>query len=207
MATGALEEFDIDARTAEVVGDAPRIEPLEADSLDDEAKELVRAIRASAGAADVDYIPEYMRTVIRHPELFRHQMALGNMLYNGKLPPRERELAILRIAWMLRAPFEWGQHVNITRRMGFADEEIQRAKQGSAAGGWTKHEEAILRGVEELLGNQVISDETWSILAESWDEAQLIEFPMMVGQYVATAYLQNSLKARLEGAEQGLWAK
>jgi hypothetical protein len=36
--------------------------------------------------------------------------------------------------------------------------------------------------VEALLTRQAICDETWAALARIWDEAQLIEFPIMVGQ-------------------------
>ena len=207
MPADGTEDFDVDARMAEVVGDAPRIEPLDADAMDEDARELCRDIRRAAGAPNVDELPEYMRTVIRNPELFKYHMELGNYIYNGKLPPAERELAILRAGWLMRAPFEWGQHVNITRRMGFSDEKIERARQGSDAGGWTAHEEAILKAVEELVANQMIADDTWTTLAASWDEAQLLEFPMMIGHYVAVAYVQNSIRARLEGAEAGLHAR
>jgi 4-carboxymuconolactone decarboxylase len=58
--------------------------------------------------------------------------------------------------------------------------------------------------VEELLGNQMISDATWEALAQSWTERQLIEFPMMVGQYFATALQQNSLRVRLADENLGL---
>ena len=61
-----------------------------------------------------------------------------------------------------------------------------------------------MRGVEELIGDQVLSDETWDTLAKSWDQAQLIEFPMMVGQYVATAFVQNTLRVRLAPDNPGL---
>jgi hypothetical protein len=76
--------------------------------------------------------------------------------------------------------------------------------QGSAAAGWSDHDAAILRGVEELLADQSISDATWAALAARWDEPQLIEFPMMVGQYVATALVQNALRVRLTKDNPGL---
>ncbi|MCB2059810.1 MAG: carboxymuconolactone decarboxylase family protein [Novosphingobium sp.] len=204
MSAAISDKFDIDARMAEVVGDAPRIEPLEPGEMDEDSRELVRQIRASAGAADVDQLPEYMRTVVKHPELFRRNMEMGNTMYNGRIPMRERELAILRVAWLNRAPFEWGQHVIIAKRIGITPDEIERARQGSASGGWSEHETAIFKGVEELISNQTISQKTWDVLAKSWDEAQLIEFPMMVGQYVATAYVQNSLRVRMEDGNVGL---
>ena len=49
-----------------------------------------------------------------------------------------------------------------------------------------------------------ISGETWDILAKSWDEAQMLEFPAMVGQYVAIAFIQNSYRARLAPENTGL---
>jgi len=75
---------------------------------------------------------------------------------------------------------------------------------GSSAPGWTEHEAAILKGVEELLGDQMIADDTWSVLARSWTERQLLEFPTLVGQYVAIAYSQNALRMRLNPGKQGL---
>jgi 4-carboxymuconolactone decarboxylase len=50
----------------------------------------------------------------------------------------------------------------------------------------------------------MISDETWTVLARTWTERQLIEFPALVGQYVATAYSQNALRIRLGVGKGGL---
>lgn len=196
--------FDIAAREAHVVGGGPRIAPLAQEDIDAPSRELIREIRASAGAPPMDEVPEYMRTVIRHPRIFKCQMELGNVLFQGCIPAPERELAVLRVGWLCRAPYEWGQHVNIAYRVGLTPQQVARTRIGSQASGWSAHEAAILRGVEELLEDKALSDETWDVLAQSWDEAQLIEFPMMVGQYIATALVQNSLRIRLEGGNPGL---
>lgn len=198
------QEFDIAGRQAHVVGDGPRIEPLPKDALDADSIELVRTVRAGAGVFEMAEVPEYMRTMIRHPAIFRCHMEMGTALFNGRIPPHEREIAVLRVGWLCRAPYEWGQHVNIARRVGLTSEQIERTRQGSTAPGWSEHEAAILRGVEELIEDKALSDATWETLARSWDEAQLIEFPMMVGQYVATALVQNSLRIRLEDGNPGL---
>ena len=197
-------ETDVTAREQHVVGDRPRIEPVAQEALDPASEALINEIRAAAGAGPAKVAPEYMRTMIRHPRLFRSQMEMGTVLFQGEIPARERELAILRIGWLCGAPYEWGQHVAIAYRVGMSADEIERARQGSGAPGWTAHEKAILTGVEELLADKVLSNATWDTLAESWNEAQLIEFPMMVGQYVATAYVQNTLRIRLEDGNTGL---
>ena len=62
----------------------------------------------------------------------------------------------------------------------------------------------MLSGVEALLTLQAICDETWAALARTWDEAQLIEFPIMVGQDVSTALVQNALRMRLTQENPGL---
>jgi len=62
----------------------------------------------------------------------------------------------------------------------------------------------ILRGVEELLEDKALSDATYATLAASWSEAQMIEFPQMVGQYVSIAFVQNSLRVPLEPGNGGL---
>jgi 4-carboxymuconolactone decarboxylase len=197
--------FDIDAREAEVLGKPQRIAPLGPDEFEGEAKALIVGVRESLGLSEHSAMPPVFGVMLKHPGLFRCQMEMGlQLLGKGALGARERELAILRVGWLCRAPFEWGEHVDVAKRYGVTDEEIQRVTQGSSAPGWTEHEAAVLRGVEELLGDQMISDETWDVLARSWSERQLIEFPTLIGQYVATAYLQNSLRIRLAAVNSGL---
>jgi len=201
--TGSIS-VDVDARHAHVVGDGPRVAPMPNAEIDAEAWDLVNGVRASAGAGPTDDMPEYMRIMVKHRALFKPNMELGTILYNGLIPARERELAILRCGWLCKAPFEWGEHVRIGQRCGLTREEIARATQGSSAPGWSEHDAAILRGVEELIADSALSDETWTTLAKGWDEQQMIEFPFMVGQYVATAFVQNSLRVPLATYNPGL---
>lgn len=194
----------IAAREAEITGRPQRIAPLAAEELTPEVLDLVTRIRATIGLGPSSDIAEYARTVLKHPEIFRRQMEMGAVIFSGALPPRERELAVLRVGWLMRAPFEWGEHVDIAKRYGVTPQEIERVIEGAGAPGWSEHDAAILRAVEELLSEQAISDETWSVLAKTWNEQQLIEFPMMVGQYVATAFVQNALRIRLSPTNPGL---
>jgi alkylhydroperoxidase family enzyme len=197
--------FDIAAREAQVLGHPQRIEPLDPKDFDDDAKALIVSLRESLGIKDHSKLPEVFGLMLKHPPLFRIQMEVGvQLLGKGSISVRERELAVMRVGWLCRAPFEWGQHVNIAKRYGMPAEDIERVTIGSSAPGWSEHEAAILRGVEELLGDQMISDETWGVLARTWSDRQLIEFPTLVGQYVATAYFQNALRVRLNPGNIGL---
>lgn len=205
MSLETSADANIARRMEEVVGSAPRIAPLNDDQLTEEAHRLAIEIRAAFGIPEDGAMPESLRMMLVHPDLFRAQMGMGIALAAGAIPPRERELAVLRNAWICGAPYEWGEHVDIGKqRCGLTDAEIERCTQGSGAEGWSEHDRAMLKAVEELHEAYMISDATWAVLARSWDARQLTEFPILVGAYTMTAMQQNSLRYRLADHNPGL---
>lgn len=199
-----LDAQAIAERQADLVGKPQRVVPVQETDLNDDAKAFVMRMRTAMGLSEWTQLPDYCLTMIRRPELFRCQMEMGAAIYNSRVPPRERELAVLRIGWLLRSPYEWGEHVDVAKRYGVTSEEIERTIMGPSAAGWTAHEAAVLRGVDELLSDHAISDATWGVLAESWDDDALIDFSLVIGQYVANALMLNALRMRLEASNPGL---
>lgn len=53
----------------------------------------------------------------------------------------------------------------------------------------------------------MISDATWASLAERYDERQLIELVIVIGQYQTIAYYQSSLRISLHEGNLGLKAR
>jgi 4-carboxymuconolactone decarboxylase len=125
----------------------------------------------------------------------------------SQLPLRDRKLAILRTGWLCGAPYEFGEHVAQAKRMGITTEEIEAIVVGSGSPIWDDHECAVLEAVEELHENSMVDDETWAKLAERFDDAQMFELLILIGQFTATAYFQNSLRLRLEANNEGLAAR
>lgn len=193
------------ARDAEINGAPPKIAPLAEHELSGDALEYCRQLRISMGIPENGEIPAITATMLRHPALNDAQTEIGIMLFaKSELSMRERELAVLRQAWVTGSPYEWGEHVDIGKRFGISGEEIERVTVGADAPGWSRHEAAILRGVDELLEGYRISDATWDVLAETWGDKQLLEFPILVGVYAATAMQQNSIGAALRAKNPGL---
>jgi len=154
-----------------------------------------------------DKISAYSATMLRHPGLYRRHTELALELFRGALTARHRELAILRLGWLCQAPFEWGEHVHNGKHLaGLTSEEIEQLKQGSTARIWNEDDHAILRAVEELVGDAMITDETWAVLTRYLDERQLIELLVLVGHYQGVAYLQNTLRCPLLPGNAGLFA-
>lgn len=199
---------EVQTRQHEIIGKPPRIGPLSPEELGAEARGIAERIRSAAGASSDCAIPEYVATMLRHPDLYEHHVALGTaLLGNGALPARLRELAILRTGWLCGAPYEWGEHVEIAKRAGLASVEIERVTHGSDAPGWDEQDRAVLCAAEELHAQASITDRTWSMLEAFLDERQLIELPYVIGNYTKVAYLQNALRLRLMRSNPGLSAR
>lgn len=198
------EPAEFAARQAEIVGRPPRIDPLQSEALGPDLRAAVEAIHGSLGLTTPPVLDDYFCTLARNPAICRPQLELGAALFQGRLPARDRELAVLRIGWMLGAPYEWGEHVAIAYRCAVSAEEIERIIQGSRAPGWSAHDAAILAAVEQMLSRYAVADETWAVLARSWDDAQLVEFTTVVAQYAATGLIQNTLRIRLTDTNPGL---
>ena len=177
----------------------PRVPPLDPARLDDEQREI--AIKASPGDAGLLNIT---KTLVRHPKLLkRWNVFAGHVLVKSSLPPREREIAILRVGWLCRAEYEWAQHVVIGRQCGLDDGEIERIKAGPDAPGWTAHESAILRATDELHDDSFVRDETWAALAAAWSEEQLMDFIFAVGQYHLVSMALNTLGVQIDPGLEG----
>jgi len=203
-----LSNFDIHARHAQITGKPPRVTPLLPEEISEEERAIIADVLAAVSRPRPEKVSSHTAIMLRHPMLYRCHVDLGLQLYRGALAPRHRELAILRLAWLCQAPFEWGEHVDVAKRVaGLMAEDVERVKQGAAASGWREDDRAILQAVEELFECAMICDETWSVLARHLDEKQLIELPILVGQYQGVAYLQNSLRFPLLPGNPGLAAR
>ena len=139
----------------------------------------------------------------RHPALLRDYLPLGSrLLLHGTLPGRDRELAILRTAWLCGCEYEWGQHLRLAARAGLSEDEIAGVAD-SSAGHWTRHESALLHATGELVREHTIGEATWSTLSETYDDTALVEFTMLVGHYAMLAGLLNAAKVPRETGVAG----
>jgi alkylhydroperoxidase family enzyme len=169
--------------------DKPRVEPLSVEELDPE-------IRGRFGAGPVLRI---FRTLARHPKLLKRWLVFGNhVLGKSTLSPRDRELVILRVGWLCRAGYEWGQHVVIARESGLTDEEIERIADGPDAPGWDEFDRTLLRATDELHADAFIGDRTWARLTERYSTEQCMDLVFTVGQYNLVSMALNTFGVQPE---------
>jgi alkylhydroperoxidase family enzyme len=122
----------------------------------------------------------------------------GHVLFATTLTPRQRELLVLRVACRRDAAYEWAQHVVLADDAGIAPDEVARIEQGPDAKGWSAFESALLRGVDELVEDARIADDTWRTLAAELDDQQLMDVVFTVGAYDLLAMAFRSFEVELD---------
>ncbi|OCB28835.1 carboxymuconolactone decarboxylase [Mycobacterium malmoense] len=172
-----------------------RLPPLPAEAWGDEEYAAFGALlgmpgdkvpRAGSGAPYDPVRFDIIGLLARHPKMARPFLTFnGFLLQRGELPPRLRELTILRVAQSRRSAYEWGQHVRMAARNNIFDEDIARLARGG--GEFEGADRLVLDATDELLTEGHACWETWQALAESLGEHAAMEFIFVVGVYVLSA--------------------
>ncbi len=175
----------------------PRIQPVTEAEWTDDSRPVLAANSARGPVLNV------FATIARHPKLLKRWVVFANHVLNGStLPPRERELVILRTGFLCRSGYEWAQHASIGRAAGLTDAEIERLTLGSTDDGWGSGDRALLRATEQLVADHFIDDTTWAELSATWSEQQMMDLVFAVGQYTLVSMALNSFGVQLEDTTQ-----
>lgn len=144
----------------------PRIPPVDMASMTESQRVL-----AGIGASNI------IRTLVRHKDLLTSWSALGEMLLvRVLLSPRERELAILRVALRTRCEYEWANPTPGALGAGVTETEIDSLSNDSAS--WSDADAALLSAVDELCSDDCVSDDTWAALKATFDICRLSKFSL-----------------------------
>jgi alkylhydroperoxidase family enzyme len=138
-------------------------------------------------------------TLARHPELARaYHTFNGYILFASTLSPRQRELLVLRVAAVRASEYEWAQHAVLAGDAGLDEDEVARIAEGPDASGWPPLDAAMVRAVDELIGEGTIGEATWTVLAGHLDEQQLMDLVFTVGAYEVLAMALRSFDVELD---------
>jgi len=177
----------------------PRIPPLRPEQWTPQQTELVAPQKRPDGS-----VLNLYATMLQHPVLYAPRMSFGSYIRaESSLPPKTRELLIMRTAFLIGAEYEWAHHVEYARAAGLTGDEIARIATGADAAGWTEEHKAVLRACDELRREAFITDRTWSTLTKHYNTKQLIEIIFTVGGYTMTGLAINSFGIQTEPGYPG----
>jgi AhpD family alkylhydroperoxidase len=172
-----------------------RLQPLPADKWD-EAVQRSLSVMLPPERCNPQDASNALATFANHPALTKAFLRFNvHLLYSSTLPPRIRELAILRVAHRRDCAYEWTHHVDLAKREGIGDDEIAAVRRGEAA---DEFERAVLTGVDELDEKSQLSDETWAALGERLDDRQRMDYIFTVGCYTMLAMAFNTFGVEVE---------
>jgi alkylhydroperoxidase family enzyme len=172
-----------------------RIPPLPEADWDLETRNLIQLNPWVARGQPSNGAP-FFSIMVRHRRLFQAWNEFGRTVFNSELSTRDRELIVLRTVWLARGRYPWSVHQQVAEReLGLTPEDIRRIVAGPDAPGWTEPEAALLRAVDEIHSSSEISDATWDVLRGNYDDLQLIEIPIMVGQYLIVSFFSNTMRS------------
>ena len=172
-----------------------RLTPLPADQWDDDVRGafkgmLPRERQTPEGAGTA------LSTLVRHPDLTKAFLGFNvYLLFRSSLPPRLREVAILRVAHRRHCGYEWEHHVELAEAEGLIGVDVEAIRRGAAN---NEVDQVVLRAVDELDDMSTLSDETWAALGEELSDRQRMDLVFTVGAYAMLAMAFNTFGVQLE---------
>jgi AhpD family alkylhydroperoxidase len=153
-------------------------------------------IAALSGRVTRTEPPKLFLALGRRPSLLIGWLGFASRLMpRGRLPRRDTEIVILRVARLTGCDYERTHHEKIGRRAGLSPEEIARALEGpDGSESWSPRELAIVRAVSELHTDHDLGDPTYDELSRHLDPAEIVELLMLVGHYQMLAQLITTLR-------------
>lgn len=114
----------------------------------------------------------------------------------GRLPRKDTEIVILRVAHNCHCEYEWSHHERIAQAVGLGADDVERAREGPGADGFSERQSLLLRATDELHRRRDLTNRTWEGLRRILSNVELIELCMLVGHYEMLAMTLNSLRVQ-----------
>jgi 4-carboxymuconolactone decarboxylase len=163
----------------------------------DPANAPLKVQEALAGLA----VPLNIFRMVAHAETnFRPFLRYGGSILGlQQLSGRLRELAILRVANLSHARYEWVQHVPIAKAVGVTDAQVAALEAGNAtAACFDARDQLVLRFTEEVVRDVRASDATFAEMSRQFPPREIVELILAVGFYMAVARLLETTAVDIE---------
>lgn len=141
------------------------------------------------------------KALVNSPKAARAFHGLGDYIrYGSKLDMRLRELAILQVGWLARAPYEWSHHVKLGLDFGVTEADIQALIDDTA--GKPTDLDALTRQVllaaREMTTDGEMSDASFAALQAALGNEQVVDLTITIAFYNAVVRVLATLRIDVE---------
>ncbi len=171
-----------------------RVSYVEKDSAPEGIREMFEKMEANGFQ-----VLNLYKAVAHCPRIGLDFLRLGNkILFRGSLSPRLRELAILRVGALARAPYEVTKHAAIGLESGLSQAHIDAVADWRAAAVFDARERAVLAYTDEVSRHYRVADGTFAAVRDFLDEEGVVELTLVIGYYELVCRVLEALQIELE---------
>jgi 4-carboxymuconolactone decarboxylase len=179
-----------------------RLAPLHPDQLNDEQQALYEAING-APRGPVHLAPDGtlmgpFNALLYNPTVGSPLLRLGATLrYEGLLPPRTREIAILIVASTYRSEYEWYQHAPEALRHGLAGNDLEAIQERRWPDLEDEADQCAVELTRHILDRTLPDDAALARAVRALGEDGVVELTTLVGYYSLLAFQMALLDVQL----------
>lgn len=157
----------------------PRITPITRDELSAGAQKVFDTWSAGGEPKNI------FRAYFRNEALNQNWAEMAaHLFFKNSLSSRQREILVLRTCWRTRSDYEFINHLEIARdRELLTEEEMLDLTRDDRRLDWSPEEAALAAAADELDAMADVTDETWTTLADTLSDRQLLDAIVTVGGY------------------------
>jgi len=164
-----------------------RLKILSREEMNAEQGEVFDEAKAAGGPVGGPYW-----AYIRYPALMRQAQASSNVLRDGPLSPRERQIAILTTIRFWGAAYPWAVQVRNSLNAGVDQEIVDAINAGKTPPLSDAREKLSHQVARELLEKHGLSEATYKAAEKAFGEAALVTLVAQVGQFGMTCCTANA---------------
>lgn len=154
-----------------------RLDYVDTDGEHDSVAERIRARRGGR-------LTPLDRTLLHSPPFADGwNSLLGTIRTEGLLPGVLRELAILRVAELNGAEYEWAAHAPVAKDAGLTIEQISALRPGGNPARLDERQRAVLAYTDAMTTEITVPDELFATLRRHFTDREIVELTVTIGAY------------------------
>jgi len=168
----------------------PRIPLPEMESLAPEVRAVVEAFPMNV-----------MRMAANAPASTKALVDLAqSVLFYSAFDPRKREIAVLRVAQVTHAGYEWTHHVVVAKHFNISDEEIEIIRTEEPVTSLDEEGNLLCRVADEISRDVRLSDDALSKIFERYGAQGATELILCVSYFNFLSRFLESTRVELENS-------
>lgn len=122
----------------------------------------------------------------------------NSILFQSQFDPRKREIAVLRVAHVTHALYEWTHHVELANHLGVTAQEIEIIQFEEPVTSLEEEGNLLCRVADEISRDVRLSDEALGLILERYGVRQATELILCVSYFNFVSRFLESTRVELE---------